>query len=86
MLGPAAWRGLRMAQEKGHVQCGGRGGLGGCLGEGQDFQILQFSLLSHMPSARAKRPALLFPFSLCLLPLPGELVGNKYIDTYTDSH
>lgn len=74
-------RGLRMVQEKGHVQCGTRGGLGGCLGEGLGFQISQFSLLCHMPSARAKGPAFLFPISLCLVPFTGELLGNKYIDT-----
>lgn len=40
-------RGLRMVQEKGHVQCGTRGGLGGCLGEGLGFQISVFLALSH---------------------------------------
>lgn len=71
----------RMAQEKGHVQWGARRGLGGCLGEGMDFQIFQFSLLCHIPSARAKGPAFLFPIPLCL-----QLLGNKYIGTDTDSH
>lgn len=76
-------RGLRMVQEKGHVHCAARGGLGGCLGEGLDFQIFQLSLLCHMPSARAEGPAFPFPVSLCLLPLPGEWLGNQYIDTHT---
>lgn len=57
-------RGLRMVQENGHCQCEARGGPGGCLGEGLDFQIFQFSLLCHMPSARAKGPAFLSPISL----------------------
>lgn len=60
-------RSLRMVQEKGQVQCGVRGGPGGSLGEGLDFQIFQFSSLCQGKRQVPEQRDLLFssPF-LCV--------------------